>query len=117
MTERPDKFPDWAMEDSIDPISLQNNSIEPPDEKKEYGWAYRDKGARNWFNFLGRYTGRWIRYLSEQRFESFTVSSLPDPEIAGEGSVIYVSDEVDGSVLAFSDGTYWRRVTDREIVS
>ena len=33
------------------------------------------------------------------------------------GELIYVSDETGGSVIAFSDGTDWRRVTDRAIVS
>jgi hypothetical protein len=31
--------------------------------------------------------------------------------------VVYVNDEVDGATLAFSDGTDWRRVQDRAIVS
>jgi hypothetical protein len=31
--------------------------------------------------------------------------------------MIYVSDETGGAVMAFSDGTNWRRVTDRQIVS
>lgn len=33
------------------------------------------------------------------------------------GAQIYVSDETGGAVPAFSDGTNWRRVTDRAIVS
>jgi hypothetical protein len=32
-------------------------------------------------------------------------------------SIIFVYDEVGGPVLAFSDGTDWRRVTDRSIVA
>lgn len=31
--------------------------------------------------------------------------------------IIYVTDEAGGAVLAFSDGTNWRRVTDRAVVS
>ncbi len=46
---------------------------------------------------------------------TFTVASLPSASDAG--CVIYVSDETGGAVLAFSDGTNWRRVTDRAIVS
>jgi hypothetical protein len=34
-----------------------------------------------------------------------------------EGSIIYVSDETGGKTLAFSDGTNWRRVQDRNVVS
>ncbi|MEK9755346.1 MAG: hypothetical protein VW338_19320, partial [Rhodospirillaceae bacterium] len=33
------------------------------------------------------------------------------------GANVHVIDEVDGAVTAFSDGTNWRRITDRAIVS
>lgn len=46
---------------------------------------------------------------------SFTVGTLPSAATAGQ--IIYVSDESGGAVLAFSDGTNWRRVTDRAIVT
>lgn len=68
---------------------------------------------------------------------SYTVDTAPDASLWGDGdtfsSLIYVSDEsgsyvqadyVDigyftetGPILAFSDGTNWRRFTDRTIVS
>lgn len=47
---------------------------------------------------------------------SFVVEDLPDPEL-WEGAIIYVPDETDGAVLAFSDGANWLRVTDRSVVS
>lgn len=47
--------------------------------------------------------------------EVYTVATLPSD--VSEGQVIYVSDETGGATLAFSDGTNWRRVTDRAIVS
>lgn len=34
-----------------------------------------------------------------------------------EGAMIYVPDETGGAIPAFSDGTNWRRVTDRAIVA
>ena len=45
-----------------------------------------------------------------------TVANLPD---AGDfqSGLINVSNESGGYVTAFSDGTNWRRVTDRTIVS
>lgn len=54
--------------------------------------------------------------------KAFTVATLPDPasydpELGGRAAFIYVSDESGGSTLAFSDGTNWRRVQDRTIVS
>jgi hypothetical protein len=45
---------------------------------------------------------------------TFTVATLP---AATAGRLIYVSDESGGSVVAFSDGTNWRRLTDRAIVT
>lgn len=47
---------------------------------------------------------------------SYTVATLPDAE-SNEAVMIYVSDEAGGAVPAFSDGTDWRRVTDRAVVS
>lgn len=46
----------------------------------------------------------------------YTVTTLPDATTA-EGAIIYVSDETGGPTLAFSDGTDWRRVQDRAVVS
>lgn len=50
------------------------------------------------------------------RLKSYTVATLP---AAGDwtAAMIYVSNETGGAVPAFSDGTNWRRVTDRAIVS
>jgi hypothetical protein len=47
--------------------------------------------------------------------DSFVVASLPSA--AQPGQMIYVSDETGGSVMAFSDGSNWRRITDRAVVS
>jgi hypothetical protein len=46
---------------------------------------------------------------------SSTVSGLPSASTAGQ--LLYVSNESGGAVIAFSDGTNWRRVTDRSVVS
>ncbi len=46
---------------------------------------------------------------------SYTVLTLPD--VTSFPGLIFVSDEAGGAVPAFSDGTNWRRVTDRTIVS
>lgn len=46
---------------------------------------------------------------------TYTVATLPDVGIGG--GFIFVSDETGGATLAFSDGTDWRRVQDRTIVS
>jgi hypothetical protein len=51
--------------------------------------------------------------------KSFTVAELTGAYAASlwSGAIVFVSNETGGAVLAFSDGTDWRRVTDRTIVS
>ena len=46
--------------------------------------------------------------------KNYTLATLP---AAVSGGVIYVTDETGGAVLAFSDGSSWRRITDRALVS
>lgn len=46
---------------------------------------------------------------------SYTVATLPSAAVPG--TLIYVSNESGGAVPAFADGTNWRRVTDRAVVS
>lgn len=48
---------------------------------------------------------------------NYTVAGVPSATTAGAGAQIYVSNESGGAVVAFSDGTSWRRVTDRAIIS
>lgn len=47
--------------------------------------------------------------------QSFTVENLPNPSVPGQ--MIFVSNETGGATIAFSDGTDWRRIQDRAIVS
>lgn len=53
--------------------------------------------------------------LDNGQLLSFTVATLPVATTAAR--MIYVSDETGGAIPAFSDGTNWRRVTDRAVVS
>ncbi len=46
--------------------------------------------------------------------DSYTVATVPTVVAAG---LIYVSDETGGATQAFSDGTNWRRMSDRAIVA
>lgn len=47
---------------------------------------------------------------------SYTVLTVPHAA-SYTGGMIFVSNEAGGSIPAFSDGTNWRRVTDRAIIS
>lgn len=80
-------------------------------------------GATRYLEFTGSNGGNpsiatnagGVQFLSPPIPPSYTVSTLP--AVGTAGGMIYVSDESGGAVLAFSDGTNWRRVTDRAIVS
>lgn len=63
---------------------------------------------------------QWDRYNREQTMSlalnSYTVLTLPDAALRPR-ELIFVSDETGGATIAFSDGTNWRRVQDRAVVS
>lgn len=48
--------------------------------------------------------------------KSYTVATLPAAATYPR-AIVYVSNETGGAVPAFSDGSNWRRVTDRAVVS
>lgn len=48
--------------------------------------------------------------------KSYTVLTVPSAVTYARG-VIFVSNEAGGATLAFSDGTNWRRVQDRNVIS
>ena len=92
----------------------QLNKIRPSSLREgEYG---------NYFDDLERFARQVYDNLSGiHRVREYTVANLPAAEdfdpLNGGAALIYVSDEAGGAVLAFSDGTNWRRVTDRVIVA
>lgn len=48
------------------------------------------------------------------RLPRYAKAALPPADVAG---LIYVTDDTGGAVPAFADGTNWRRVTDRNVIS
>lgn len=64
---------------------------------------------------LGTLVISGLIYPDQFVLPSYTVSTLPAPTPAG--AMIYVTNEAGGAVPAFADGTNWRRVTDRTIVT
>ncbi|MGV3492118.1 MAG: DUF2793 domain-containing protein [Devosia sp.] len=49
------------------------------------------------------------------RPKAYTVAGVPTASPAGQ--MIYVSNEAGGATMAFSDGTSWRRMADRAVIS
>ena len=47
----------------------------------------------------------------------FTVAGVPAADADNKGGFVCITDETGGYVTAFSDGTNWRRTTDRAIIS
>lgn len=63
---------------------------------------------------------QWQRFFTEcivfpDNAKEYTVATLPDA--SGTERIAFVTNEAGGYVLAFSDGTNWRRCTDRAVVS
>jgi hypothetical protein len=64
---------------------------------------------------LGLLVTSGLIYPDQFVLPSFTTTTLPSASVAG--AMIYVTNETGGPVPAFADGTNWRRVTDRAIVT
>lgn len=83
-----------------------------PDERLADG---RGLVSRVWMAWVSRVTSA-IGGREPRQAPRYTVANLP-PAASWAGCDVHVSNEVGGYVPAFSDGTHWRRVTDRAIVS
>lgn len=58
--------------------------------------------------------GAEVVRLLDSLVASYTVAGVP---AATAGRLGFITDETGGAVLAFADGTNWRRCTDRAVVS
>lgn len=85
MPTKPNEYPDWATEDQIDPVSGQNNVLEPPPTKKESGWDRSEIPPRQWFNWLLRKTAAWLRWL-EGASGPKTISGATTNDVPSDGS-------------------------------
>ena len=66
MADKPEKFPDWALEDEVDEVSGQLNVVEPPAQRFDSGWTRREIPPRQWMNWLLRKTALWFRWLEDK---------------------------------------------------
>ena len=76
-----------------------------------------------WFNDIADMLG-----VSPLKIQAFSVAQLGTQDLAPErwgdvvgtsafSSLVFVYDESGGATLAFSDGSEWRRLQDRAIIS
>ena len=75
----------------------------------EFDGIQLDKASDAYRRLIGETPAAYV-------LSTYTVTTLPDAAMWVRG-LIYVSNEAGGAVPAFSDGTNWRRVTDRAVVS
>lgn len=62
---RPIVFPDLALNDVNNGLLGAPNVQEPPTDLKNEGWDYGQKPEREFFNWYGRVTNNWLKYLDE----------------------------------------------------
>ena len=67
------------------------------------------------FYDLGTLVISGLIWPDQFKLPSYTVIGLPDPTILG--LMAFATDATGGSIPVFSDGTNWRRVDDRSIVT
>lgn len=75
-----------------------------------------EDGSTDRMELLPGSTGK-IAFYGPVGLPSYTVSVAPSASTAGAGAMIFVTDETGGAVPAFSDGSDWRRMTDRAVIS
>lgn len=67
--------------------------------------------------FISRMWAMWFDLIRREIHKAPTYLKANLPTNVEAGSLAYVPNETGGTVIAFYDGTNWRRVTDRAIVS
>lgn len=71
------------------------------------------------YNYILRFVATVKKFfLNVHVLKSYTVAqALAIAATSSEGLMIYVSNESGGKVMAFHDGTTFRRVTDRAVIT
>lgn len=65
MPTKPIVKPEWAENNQVDPISGQNNVVEPPGARKQFGFTRLEIPPRQWVNWLFRVLSQWVSYFEE----------------------------------------------------
>lgn len=83
---------------------------------KQWRLRSRTDGYCDFRNETNLISGLAITPDGNPQLRTFTVAALPSAAGNPRG-LIYVSDEAGGATVAFSDGSSWRRLQDRAVVS
>lgn len=92
-------LPRWATNDVVDPTSLLNNVIEPAEGKKDIGWNYVEKPARQYFNWMARQTNQWLEYIDES-LNLFAPHETNPPTMAVELNPGHLNQGTDVDAIA-----------------
>lgn len=65
MAIQPDVLPRFASEDAANGPLGGNNVIEPSEAKKDSGWNYSERPAREWMNWFQRKTYEWLLWIKD----------------------------------------------------
>lgn len=67
---KPEKYPDWATDHAVGTTPADPDAgtpgdpvIEPSAEKKGDGWGFKEKPPYNFFNWLFKFLGLWVRWF------------------------------------------------------
>jgi hypothetical protein len=115
--QKPDKFPKWAMNLVQDASNKEFNRYEPPQAKKDVGWSRAEVPPRQWVNYQWWLFNQWLEYLDAKppiapRYE--TKADLP-PASDHTGAIVFVAGEGADGELAYSNGSVWREINDRNL--
>jgi hypothetical protein len=81
----------------------------------QHGLADKNGISQVWALF---FAAIWRLLSNQQPWQLPTYAKAALPSVSEyNGHIICVSDDVGGKTIAFSDGTSWRRVQDRNVVS
>jgi hypothetical protein len=101
----------------VDKVPLRYPLPAAPQARELAGWPATLTKAL--YDIQGKHAQTLNAILEGQQpvvLPSHTVATVP-AAASYTGALIFVSNEAGGAVPAFSDGTSWRRVTDRAVIS
>jgi hypothetical protein len=87
---RPTEFPAWATSDQVNPTSGQNNVVTPDAAHKTFGWDFKEKPPRQYFNWLGRLQYEWSLWFDQEvnRIGSGFTTTTPTVDSGPTGSEV-----------------------------
>ena len=102
MAIKPTKYPTWAGNDEIDPITLAANKVEPTEEWKGSGQKRRQPIPRPYMNYQFDLLSKWIKWIDGQ------VSGALGPTLEAAWPIgsVYYSTSLTNPATTFGFGTW-----------